>query len=670
MLAPIVLAVLTATACFEDPLTLDRELLAKAEPDECFVAVGAPYPDGPFCPEGSQPKVNPGYVFGLTESRDRLWFGTSANQLCTVLGSVLEYLGDVAPDLTLETDAFVCEFGRSHYRSVFVPPPSSDLAELPPSLGDWRPPQVFSHDLTTGELVERTPDDELIEDTLGLRSAGSLGDLVLLGGPDLQAGFVAQGGSINLFAFDGATGAYLGSRSVPEYLDIRKWLAVDGVLYTAVKTRDGGRVLRWTGTVDDPFQWEEVGVLDAEGAELALHDGRLFVTTWWNELGAQMAGLWMSPELGSEGLSASDAGLWEKVWAADDYEPDEAIAYSYFGGALHSYGGDLYWGTINFPLVSLGAHVLLRGLDVAQDLPEILAALLPSHRTISIHRGRHFDHPRRKKIEVLYGERELFAWENGRWALQRNATGPPRYGHSGFGNLFNAYTWTMGVYDGQLYVGTFDWSFLVGRVARLLAEALGVPRDEILDRLPFAATVGADLWRFPNRRSPAIPESLGGVGNNANYGIRTMLAREEALYLGTANPMNLLTDPADALPEGGWELLALSGRAKGRFPVLAPGVGPPQPSGSTIHWVAFDPRATAYRFSVQVPSGAERVLRDFDASPTLEWQPLEEGLHRVIVTVRSASGSESSGSAWFMVEPPVTSRGPGPSGHEGDAQGT
>ena len=33
---------------------------------------------------------------------------------------------------------------------------------------------------------------------------------------------------------------------------------------------------------------------------------------------------------------------------------------------------------------------------------------------------------------------------------------------------------------------------------------------------------------------------------------------DDALYLGMANPMNLLTDPNDDLPEGGWELLKLS----------------------------------------------------------------------------------------------------------------
>jgi hypothetical protein len=32
---------------------------------------------------------------------------------------------------------------------------------------------------------------------------------------------------------------------------------------------------------------------------------------------------------------------------------------------------------------------------------------------------------------------------------------------------------------------------------------------------------------------------------------------DEALYLGMANPMNLLTDEGDELPEGGWELLRL-----------------------------------------------------------------------------------------------------------------
>jgi hypothetical protein len=51
--------------------------------------------------------------------------------------------------------------------------------------------------------------------------------------------------------------------------------------------------------------------------------------------------------------------------------------------------------------------------------------------------------------------------------------------------------------------------------------------------------------------------SLSGVGNISSYGVRTMVS-DDALYLGMANPMNLLTDPNDDLPEGGWELIELN----------------------------------------------------------------------------------------------------------------
>jgi hypothetical protein len=48
------------------------------------------------------------------------------------------------------------------------------------------------------------------------------------------------------------------------------------------------------------------------------------------------------------------------------------------------------------------------------------------------------------------------------------------------------------------------------------------------------------------------------VGNYTNYGIRNMVSDESGVYLGMANPMNLLTDLSDDKPEGGWELLHLS----------------------------------------------------------------------------------------------------------------
>lgn len=551
---------LLAFTC-RDPFTLQREVLAKAAPDECFAGVGVPAPAGPPCPPGAKPKVNGGYLFGLTRTGETLWFGTSENQLCTVLGEVVETLGNLglgALDLTIETPDLVCEFGQSAFRQSFVPPPGAGLAQLPPSLGDWRPPHVFTYDTAARTLMERTPADERIESTLGLRSAGALGDLVLLAGPDLVAGFLAEGGAVNVFAFDARSGDYLGSTALPQYQNIRKWVEWDGALYTGVRTPAGGRVLRWTGTVDDPFRFQEVGDIDAEVVELAVHDGRLFVTTWWNQLGEQMAGLWMSPKAGSGGLGPGDRGAWTKVWSASDYEPDAAVAHSYYGGALRSFDGWLYWGTMNFPLTGLGAHLTMRGIGT-EDPAAVVAALGATARAAAVFRGRGFGGAR-PELQVLYGETRLPAYRNGLWVPTRTGMGLPRHGHSGFGNPFNAYVWTMDVFRGQLYVGTFDWSFLLGGIARFLATGLGVGEGTVLNQLPPPAFVGADLWRFPSARSRAWAESIGGVGNAYNYGIRTMVATPDAFYLGMANPINLATDPRDARPDGGWELLELRER--------------------------------------------------------------------------------------------------------------
>jgi hypothetical protein len=130
--------------------------------------------------------VNQAYVWGLTEQRNTLWFGTAPNVHCLVVGT---FLGQELPH---HTDSWVCAFGESN-----LSPP------LPGAVGDWRPPQIFSFDTRTGDMVDRTPADPLIETTLGIRSAGSRGRVAFLAGPNLLGG-------INLFAFDTKTGRYLG----------------------------------------------------------------------------------------------------------------------------------------------------------------------------------------------------------------------------------------------------------------------------------------------------------------------------------------------------------------------------------------------------------------------------------------------------------------------------
>lgn len=146
----------------------------------------------------------------------------------------------------------------------------------------------------------------------------------------------------------------------------------------------------------------------------------------------------------------------------------------------------------------------------------------------------------------------------------------PKWGLSGFGNYFNAYVWSMAEYDDELYIGTFDWSYVLSQ--GLLAAALGPLVDPqfladlyaLQTQLTFPWFVwGADLYRIEGSLGPAIPVDVSGLGNFTNYGIRNMVTRSaptgEILYAGTANPMNLLTDPASPLPMGGWELIKLTG---------------------------------------------------------------------------------------------------------------
>ena len=517
---------------------LNRELLAKAKPDECFNGIGVPYTGTvPTCELGV-PKVNQAYVWGLAKPGDDLWFGTAPNTHCIVLGS---FLGITTP---ITTESYVCEFGASQ-----ISPP------LPPAAGDWRPPDLFRYDTQNKTLTEVTPLDPLVVRTGGIRSAGTLDGVVLLGGPSLLGG-------INLFAFDAATHAYLGSTNLPVYNNIRNWLAVDGVLYAGVRNAatGAGHVLRWRGSLADPFQFEVVGNVGSDAAELALHEGRLFVSTWPYLQGPvpALSGLYMSPPIPPGGLTGVDANGWQRVWQASDYEPDPVTAATYGGGALHSFDGYLYWGTMHVPFVALLAHINVYGTP--GNAAGVVAAILGSHRAISIFRGRGFGTVD-QEVELLYGSSTLPVYDPdflpgvGIWLpMPNNMNADPMWGGAGFDNFYNNYTWTMREYKDRLFVGTMDYSYLMEEGLPLILNLLGLPPDT---PVPLPQGIhGADLYRFPSANSPALAESLNGVDNPSTYGVRTMVS-DDALYLGMANPMNLLTDPFDDKPEGGWELLRL-----------------------------------------------------------------------------------------------------------------
>lgn len=319
-------------------------LLDKAKPDECWADVGSPqnqYPAGPTCGTGLTPKVNQGYVWGLASAGQDLWFGTAPNPQCLVIGALLS--AAKLPLDPIKTDSYVCEFGQSQYAKGHG---------LPGVVGDFRPPDIFSFNLQSKTDIKRNSQLDvagqlLLQTTVGLRSAGSFNNVVILAGPSLLGG-------INLFAFnEGPPEKYIGSTHLSQYSDIRQWVVAgsSNSLYTGVENTNGtGSVLLWTGNASNPFSFQVVSDnIDNEVAYITEHNHQLWVTTW--PTSGHYAGLWMSPK-----LPLSGPVDWTEVWSAEKYEPDPVTATVYAGGAMASFNGYLYWGMMIVPFSAAIAH--------------------------------------------------------------------------------------------------------------------------------------------------------------------------------------------------------------------------------------------------------------------------------------------------------------------------
>jgi hypothetical protein len=562
------------------------DVLAAAPVDDCFYGIGDPLngTGAPPCRTGGVPKVNGSYVWGMAKSGESLWWGTLANAICTVLKDT------IGTQITTQNNAFVCE-GAAGTGGV-------------PGLGDWRLPEIYRHDLVTGGTVRQALSGaglSALQATTGLRAVGAANDVVLLAGP------AHSEEAVYVFAFRGSTGDFLGSTKLTDYYNVRGIAAVADQLYMTVAGNDGnGRILRWTGNLANPLTFATVGIVpDQQAAFSVAHDGYLYVSTWPEVRSAAgvVPGIYRSPvKLSGDGSLPTSSAAFTRVFGFDDYEPDTITARSYAGGAMASFRGYLYFGTMHFPVG--GVFAALRAHQACQATPtcaynldiddsgtleaeEILAAFLGTYRATSVFRLRNDD------VELVYGMPALPRYDPATRTyldiVPNNLPEPePQLGFSGFNDFFNLYSWTMAVHDGQLFVGTFDWIFLLGTeqfasdgfrdaVNAIIDSGVmeNIDPDDLAEiRFPLIFP-GADLYRFDNTRDFARPEAIGGLGNVSNYGIRTMVADRD-LWLGTANPMNLLAASSLAAPgtaaapqalrptAGGWEFIRL------RSPQAAP----------------------------------------------------------------------------------------------------
>jgi hypothetical protein len=531
------------------------KVVAKAPVDECFRGIGqGEYPIQSSCSDGEL-KTNEAYIWGLTQFEDTLFFGTGANIACLVV----DIYSDGSFDPYYRPNDLVCEYSENGQ-----------------GMKDWRPPSMNMYSELGGLQPLQMPvwAHNMRFDSTGVRAAGTHpSGVVFLGAPN-------RGDGIYLFAFNGRTGEFLHASELDlGYSSIRKMFAAsDGNLYIGLGSAEaslegGGAVVKWNGDPDaifsgdlsTLFDFEFVGLrLDGEAAFLTEHDNRLVVSTWPNrnlsfpavsENRANTAGIWQSPPLP---LTSASTGNWHKIWSAGEYEPDPLVASLYGGGTVKSFDGWLYWGTMHVPGFSYLKYTRNWG-DPSRDRDK--SRLIHSTwRETSIFRARNLG-TSRQEIQLLYGGSALFDDIRpghypvidgyGRWSIdidsEMNKMGlTPLYGRGGFGNEWNNYCWTMAIYDNHLYVGTMDYSWIVME-----------DEEDVRDNEYYRKSVyGSDLWRFESSSIPAMPVSIDGMQNGLNYGVRSVVADDRYLYIGTGNQANL----SEA---GGWELIKLTTKSDG-----------------------------------------------------------------------------------------------------------
>jgi hypothetical protein len=129
----------------------------------------------------------------------------------------------------------------------------------------------------------------------------------------------------------------------------------------------------------------------------------------------------------------------------------------------------------------------------------------------------------------------------------------------GFNNFFNGYFWRMAEHDGWLYLGTFEWSSVLGyanrsRWPQAFTNIINhVGEQEILENAS-----GFDFYRSFDGEN-WVEVTTNGMGNPYNMGLRNIVSAPPGLFLGTANPFGPKIMPLNGVnyvpnPRGGCEV--------------------------------------------------------------------------------------------------------------------
>jgi hypothetical protein len=482
---------------------------------------------------GGQLKRNGSYVWGLTQVDGKIYWGTNNNLLCQAFGMLL--IDDFADPY--ENPCWVCEASQGINGKTLG------------NNGDLIRPRVFCYDPTSGHVQDITPLDTCESaNCQGFRSAGGYNGVVFIGGPDNTYGST-------VFAYSTVDNDFLGFSHFenvtidPNFkiTNIRKWLVVNGALYCGVRyvegSESGGALLRWTGDKTKPFSFEVVGKAPNELAELTVHNGCIFAGGW--PAGKSAAAIYQSQQVPEEGFTKDAPAKFNKVWDFSSYETDRFLLQMTGVGGFKSFNGHLYWGML-YPTWVFPFYVQMAYRTTSDQ--ELINAALGSLRSSPLFCAKDFDND----VELLYGESELpkYDYVNRKWNLEPNATSMvPKWGRSGWGNIFNDYIWAMDEYKGKLYVGTMDWSNLIVPFSQSFDKykSLSLVLKYMFDQRKY----GYDMLAIEDPDKEPTLMTYNGFDNDAAYGIRNLMTYDNTLYVGTANPLSLHE-------KGGWQLLALN----------------------------------------------------------------------------------------------------------------
>ncbi len=564
-----------AAKIFPGPV-LDRKLVTQAAPDECYLnatTTPLPMPASGVCPAGYRPRVNQSYAWGSARSGDFAYFGTGSNVTCL-------YPAAAGIQTALDGEDTACQIANG---------PTVD--RYGPYQGDIRSPRVLRVDSRTDAVTDITPDDPHLDGVLGLRGGGAHKDVVMLFGPRIVPDGTMRVDGMAVFAFEGSTGRYLGSRIYPEYAQIRDTIvASDGHLYASARQAGefNGLILKWTGTTGQPFSWQVVGKLPGnEAAYLVEHNGAIAVSGWpfidaaaGGSIKNGPAKVWYGPKLRAGGLTPADLNSWRPIFSYADYDPDPTAAASIAFGALASWRGSLYVGTFQMNAVLSSLQTIWRTGQPAKEQARLDAAI-DAGRASALLR---FDNVgattgiKKQSVTLLYGNVRLpvLNTATGKWVDKPNKLRQaPRFGLAGFGNPLNYYTWRMFVFNDRLYIGTCDLSGALKAYVPIAYEYL---KMSFLTRLYYGRMApvadrllgGADLWRMDSPSRPAVAEDLKGMGSKSTHGLRNVVPFEDKgfFYGGMAADHNLRVGGTDP---GGYQVHRFSegtGRAKIPTPVI------------------------------------------------------------------------------------------------------